>query len=167
MDLLTQLIAQAKQTPYFHLKDETTGEIYMERYWLVPPGEGVHTTIRLHHTKRSDHDRALHDHPMPSTSIILAGGFWEIMPEDQDQPCSLDLVRFQRIWRKPGDVVTRKASDRHRLQLPEGETCWSMFIMGPKEQNWGFYDPTQGYRYWREYLDDWTTESVNDSMKNE
>lgn len=152
--LADKLIEQAKKNPYFHL------EGYMERYWLYP-FEPNKTNIRIHHILRSDEDRHLHDHPWPSTSIILKGGYWEIMPLDPLQDPKLDEKARVRIWRGEGDVVTRGATTRHALELPEGKTCWSMFIMGPKEQSWGFYTD-KGKIYWREYLNDWTTVTASD-----
>lgn len=155
--VIDNLIEQAKKNPYFHL------EGYMERYWLYPFDENNSINIRIHHILRSDEDRHLHDHPWPSTSVILKGGYWEILPEDQSQDPTLDAERRKRIWRSPGDVVTRKAGDRHAIELPEGQTSWSMFIMGKYEQQWGFYLP-EGKMYWREYLNDWVTETTTDKV---
>lgn len=153
--MIDQLIEKAKQNPYFHL------EGYMERYWLYPFDENNSANIRIHHILRSDSDRHLHDHPWPSTSIILKGGYWEILPEDQNQDPALDEEKRIRVWRAPGDVVTRAANTRHAIELPEGQTSWSMFIMGKYEQQWGFYLP-EGKMYWREYLNDYETSTTTD-----
>lgn len=154
MNVLDNLVEQAKKNPYFHLDG------YMERYWLYPfQNDGMN--IRIHHVLSSDKDRHHHDHPWPSTSIILQTGYWEIMPKDQEQDPSLDATEFVRIWRAPGDVVTRKATDRHSLELEPGTTAWSMFIMGPLEQKWGFYTE-EGKVYWRDYLNDYTTKTASD-----
>lgn len=161
--LADALIAKAKENPYFHLTDRETGEVYMERYWLRKPDEKGGNGIRIHHTMRSDMDRALHDHPWPSTSIILKGGFFEILPRNQGQNPSMDAVEFDRIWRAPGDVVSRSASDRHRLEIPDGQSCWTMFVMGEWEKDWGFYDVENHFVYWREYLNDYTTVTASDS----
>lgn len=162
-NLADTLIAVAKQHPYFHLKDGESGKIYMERYWLMPFDSNAEQNIRIHHTMRSDTDRALHDHPWPSTSIILKGGFYEITPKDQAQHPSLDDTHFKREWRKPGDVIRRSATDRHRLEIPPGGSCWTMFIMGKAEKDWGFYDKNDGYIYWRMYLNDWSTVTASDN----
>jgi hypothetical protein len=158
-----RLIEKAKETPYFHLKDKESGEIYMERYWLKQPDASGGNSIRIHHTMRSDFDRALHDHPWPSTSIVLKGGYFEILPKDQGQDSSKDSTDFQRVWRSAGDVVSRAAHDRHRLEIVPGTSCWSMFIVGTWEKDWGFYDKEEGFVYWRKYLDDWTTITASDS----
>jgi|ERR1700744_3938724 len=155
---IEKLIEYAKQTKYFDLPG------YMERDWLVPYNGQF--GMRIHHILRDDHDRAFHDHPWTNTSVVLLGGYWELMPENPDQPPEHDTFLFSKVWRKPGDVVQRKATDRHRLVLPEGETAYSMFIMGPWEQDWGFYTPT-GKVYWREYLNDYTTETTTDKITME
>lgn len=142
------IIARSKATPYFNLDG------YMERWWLQrPPGHGSHSDTsekaktghgsRIHHILRSDQDGAFHDHPWPSKSVVLIGGYMEVMPLHQDQSPALDNnpKHCIHIWRRPGDVVMRKAEDRHRLVLPAGETAWSLFLMGSYEQGWGFYTP--------------------------
>lgn len=155
-----KLIEQAKKNPYFHL------EGYMERYWLYPFDEDNAINIRIHHILSSDSDRHLHDHSWPSTSIILKGGYWEIMPASEGQLAALDATDRIRVWRSPGDVVTRQANSRHAIELPEGQTSWSMFIMGKYEQKWGFYTDV-GKIYWRDYLGDYTTETSTDKVTSE
>lgn len=142
------LITDAQNRPYFHLDD------YMNRWWVAPYEDGKPVGIRVHHILRSDTDDVMHDHPWSSISIPLDGGYWEQMPLDQGQPPALDAEHFVKVWRAPGSIVSRKATDRHRIILPADQTCWSLFIMGPREQDWGFYTP-DGKVYWREYLNHW------------
>lgn len=138
------LIRRAQRTPYFNLVG------YMNRWWLKrPAGHGAHNDVsevhktgwgaRIHQTLRSDEDRALHDHPWANCSIVLRGGYWEVMEDGS------------RIWRGPGSVVFRKATAKHRLIVPEGAESWSLFIMGHWRRDWGFW-PTWGWTYWRDYL---------------
>ena len=156
MSLVDRLIARAKRTPYFNL------EGYMERYWLLKPngmkdeGEPKRKLlpdlgIRIHRILRSDTDRHLHDHPWGSMSIVLCGGYLEVMPLDPNQDPALDETQTIAVWRKPGAIVFRKAHSRHRLVLPEGKDCWSMFWTGPYRKGWGFYT-AQGFVPWRKYL---------------
>lgn len=158
-NLADSLISQAMKNEYFHL------EGYMNRYWLYPfDPDGMN--IRIHEILSSDKDRHMHDHPWPSTSIILRQGYWEWLPDDQDQHPELDPMCCHRVWRAPGDVITRKATDRHYIELVEAESgrelpSWSMFIMGNLEQKWGFYTE-KGKEYWRDYLNDYTTKTAND-----
>ena len=69
-----ELVAFASATPYSHLPG------YMDRLWLRPVEAGAPFAARLHHILRSDHDRALHDHPWPNASFVLSGGYWEVLP---------------------------------------------------------------------------------------
>ncbi len=78
----------------------------------------------------------------------------------------VDPLCCYRVWRAPGDVVTRQARDRHSIELDKDENgneipSWSMFIMGELEQQWGFYT-AKGKEYWRDYLNDYTTKTAND-----
>lgn len=152
MSIVDRIIARAKRTPYFHLAG------YMERFWLFRDhaGEGdehhKRLAARVHHILRSDLDRHFHDHPWPTISIVLRGGYWEVVPSDQDQHPAFDPYRWRRVWRGPGAIVFRRARHRHRLEIPEGATAWSLFIMGRYAKKWGFYTST-GFVYWRTYLE--------------
>lgn len=150
------LIARAQRDPYSHLPG------YMERYWLLRPrrkggmapiGEWG---VRIHRILRSDADRHLHDHPWSCISVVLRGGYWEVMPKDPEQPASDDRRHHIVEWRGPGAIVSRRAEDRHRLILPEGRDCWSLFIVGRKDREWGFHDPCapNSWVHWREYVDE-------------
>ena len=119
--------------------------------------------IRAHTVLRSDNERHLHDHPAASLSIVLAGGYWEVMPPNamavarplhyhallEVLPYGMvaDAIKaaaaFNIHWRGPGAIVLRKATDRHRLILPNGATSKSLFVLGPKVpgHRWGFDTP--------------------------
>lgn len=131
------------------------GDLYMERGWLIKPSWWTFGCgARVHKTVRSDTDRHLHDHPWPNVSVILEGGYLEETPALPENPIFLltaDRELVQVFSRQPGDVVVRAADDRHRLVVPEGAHCYSLFLMGPWRQVWGFY-PRQGKVEWRTYL---------------
>lgn len=150
------IIRRAQRTPYFHLP------AYMERWWLRrPPKHGAQDDvsetrrtgwgIRVHHTMASDNDRALHDHPWSNISIVLRGGYWELMGDGN------------YVWRAPGSIVVRRAADKHRLIIPKGSTCWSLFFMGRWQRDWGFW-PSWGWTYWRDYLGGDLDDSIHDSI---
>lgn len=141
---LKLLIAVSRSTPYFNLDG------YMERWWVLRPRWWLPVSIRLHHILRSDNERHLHDHPWPFLSLILRGGYWEVLPEDQGRHPRYDAVGKKRRWCAPGHLVFHRARDRHRLELRPGETCWTLFIIGRKSQHWGFYT-SSGKIHWREY----------------
>lgn len=172
--LIDKLIDRAKRTPFFNLPG------YMERYWLVPypPREGgsphhaegvngivrlspwrrpfgwllqrLSMGVRLHHILRSDDDRAYHDHPWYFVSIILRGGYWEHRPVFR----GTHYVGDSRKWVKPGRIVIRCHTSLHRLELPAGQTAWTIFITFRYRHGWGFVpDPRTGVKVpYKQYL---------------
>lgn len=110
--------------------------------------EGQDKAVFLHRFQRSDADE-MHDHPWPFTSVILAGGYYEVTPhvgwKDGDGPT-------KRIWYGPGAVLHRPATWIHSVQIPEGQEAWTLILRGPKERSWGFWCPKIGYRPWRDHL---------------
>ena len=117
--------------------DFVIGDDYLRRWWIIPRNEGCN--IYLHEILHSDDDRALHDHPWDNTSMLIDGGYIEHTPEGV----------FERT---AGSIVTRKATDLHRLEVPEGGRAVSLFMTGPKLREWGFQCP-KGWRIWTEFVD--------------
>lgn len=117
--------------------DYVIGENYLLRWWVLPRNE--HSNVYLHEFRRSDEDRALHDHPWPNRSVLLRGRYMEHTPAGS----------FLRV---KGDVVDRPAEALHRIELIEGEG-WpiSLFITGPKVREWGFACPN-GWVHWRDFV---------------
>ena len=112
-------------------------EDYLIRHYLI--NERPKTRVTLHKTLISDTDE-LHNHPWAWASLILTGGYWEDTPEG-------------KFWRPPGHFRVRKASDLHRLIVdPKAGTVWTLFIMGEKEQDWGFLQPDGSIEQWQKYL---------------
>jgi hypothetical protein len=125
--------------------------------------------VRAHTILRSDNDRHLHDHPSWSLSIVLEGGYWEVFEPtpyalqrpaiyerlidclETETPDSDLCAHYGIIWRGPGAVVFRRATDFHRLILPRGSMARSVFVMGKKSNSWGF-KTSEGKVYWRTYL---------------
>jgi len=140
--MIDWLINLAKKTPYTHLDD------YMERYWLIPYGK-LPVAARIHHILKSDDDRAFHDHPWPYMTIILKGGYWEVTP-------SYDMSGLytgeKRTWHGAGSVLFRKAKTWHRLEIPEGEQTWTLFVTGKWQQKWGFMPNPKTKVPYKEYL---------------
>ncbi|MEO0033840.1 MAG: hypothetical protein RIS94_3598 [Pseudomonadota bacterium] len=118
--------------------DFVIGDNYLRRWWMIPRNEL--SNVYLHEFRKSDDDRALHDHPWDSTSVILFGRYREHLPG------GISLVR------RAGDVVTRTAEQLHRVELEPGETCITLFITGPKVREWGFQCP-QGWVHWQDFTD--------------
>ncbi len=162
------LVRRHRNRPYYHIQG------YMSRWWILGGSNPARderseqyrgwkrstldsflgrfvVAARLHCIHRGDADRHFHDHPGWSISIILRNGYTEVMPASQDQDPVLDSELTIERERRPGQIVFRHADHRHRIEIGNGQPCWSIFIMGPKRQIWGFYTP-QGKVPWREYL---------------
>lgn len=97
------------------------GEDYLHRWFLEKEKTG---SVYIHHILRSDYDVEMHDHPGDNLSIVLSGTIKEISPEGT------------RILR-PGDIVSRRATDRHKLKIDE--PAITMWIMGERIREWGFW----------------------------
>ena len=99
--------------------------------------------ITIHNVLRSDID-GLHNHPWSFQTYILSGGYWEETPEG-------------RFWRAPGYHGYSKSTDFHRLSVDpvqsNGEETWTLFLMGPKEKEWGFLNEFGCGEQWTEYLE--------------
>lgn len=117
------------------------GTPYLYRWYLV----GGNTTegakievspayVMFHIQVQSDPERPLHDHPWDNQSVIISGSYEEVI---QSQP---PYGVVERVLRKKGDVITRAASEAHRLILPEGVPyAMTIFTAGPKVRDWGFW----------------------------
>lgn len=114
-------------------------DTYMRRWWQIPRNRWFN--IYLHNFLRSDDDRALHDHPWWSMSLILRGSYTE-------HTINAGGVNVRTI-RRAGAVKFRWASSAHRVELHDGP-CWTLFITGPRIREWGFHCPA-GWRHWRAF----------------
>lgn len=106
---------------------------YLWRWYLIPRNRFFN--IYLHRFGRSDYDRALHDHPWASVSLLLKGEMIEHSFKGIKH-----IYRFLPVF--------RSAKFAHRLELVKGPV-WTLFITGPKQRSWGFYCPN-GWKHWRE-----------------
>lgn len=126
--------------------DLTIGEpVYLHRWHVVPRNERGNTY--LHVQVASDPDRPLHDHPWDNQSVIISGGYDEMI---QDLPWPGGYVRTAK--RRKNSVVHRQAGQPHRLVLPEDVPYTiSLFSTGPKVKDWGFWCEVHGRKVWIEH----------------
>lgn len=114
---------------------------YMLRWWAIPRNRFLN--VYIHRFRRSDDDRALHDHPWCSMSILLQGSYLEHTPSGV-------------VCRNEGAVAARCARARHRVELlPDGRggehEVLTLFLTGPKTREWGFWC-RQGWVHWRQFV---------------
>lgn len=107
------------------------GKDYLYRWHLTP--RALEANVYFHLQVASDPERPLHDHPWDNQSVILAGGYQEVIQEHQHLiPTLANRSKGQTIW--------RKAEVAHRLVLP-ATTPYTMtlFTTGPVRRDWGFW----------------------------
>ena len=115
---------------------------YMLRWYVIRQNRFFN--IYHHEIRRDDDDRALHDHPWASLSIILEGNMFEVLTS-----------AGKRRFLYAGDIVARDAKSPHRLEL-NGTYCRTLFITGPRIREWGFHCP-HGWRHWKIFTDFYRT----------
>ena len=120
-----------KRPPDFTIQDN-----YLLRWYLIPQNRWFN--VYLHNIRHSDDDRALHDHPWWNMSIIIKGSYHELTRE---------RMRYWPQW----SVIFRKATQAHRLIVPDDSDIWTLFITGPRTRVWGFHCP-KGWIPWTEFV---------------
>ncbi len=131
---------------------------YMRRWWLFPRNRWFN--IYLHDFRRPDDDRALHDHPWPSLSVLLQGDLIETYAPIPALAAEPAHQRTRLLT--PGAIVWRGPRFAHRLSLTwhprtlEPVPAITLFIVGPRVREWGFWcpknSPAGGWRLWRKFV---------------
>jgi len=167
------LIQRAQRTPYTHIASADGKEVYMGRYWLFNPyGRDADNnptparwpwlpSVRIHHIRRADQDRDLHDHPWNARTIVLRGWYEEERPtlacsaEDLVEYCTEFTLhsREQRatLLRQAGYTGRLLFGQYHRISRVSPGGVWTLFITGRHRGEWGFQ--VKGRKVpWRVYL---------------
>lgn len=141
--------------------DFVIGDQYLQRWWITP-WSGLYRDVKhktwwqwlvtrlpgvyLHLFSGSDDDRALHDHPWPSCSILLMGGYYEHVPKDPQRPDGATIA----IWRPERTITFRRSRAPHRIEMRADEEhhVMTLFITGFRLRESGFHCP-HGWRPWQ------------------
>lgn len=116
--------------------DREVNEPYLERYYLfLKDRKKFPFNIFLHHFLKGDPDD-VHDHPWPYATLILKGGYWEWLPQFNDKGQKIGELS---VWRKPGHFRLCNAKSFHRIELDPEVDCWTLFMPGPQQREWGFW----------------------------
>jgi len=117
------------------IMDRIDNEPYLERYYvLFNTRQHKGFNVYLHKFLKGDPDD-VHDHPWPYATFILAGGYYEWIPQfnaDGTKNCEV------RKWRGAGHFRICSPNSYHRVELKEGVTAWTLFMPGPHKRQWGF-----------------------------
>jgi hypothetical protein len=128
--------------------DRVNDEPYLERYYLfLKDRKKFPFNIFLHKFLKSDPDD-LHDHPWPYFTVILKGGYWEWVPQFNSEGQTTGEIAK---WRAPGHFRYCAAHNFHRIELDPGVECWTLFMPGPQQREWGFAT-RQGWVQHEQYL---------------
>jgi hypothetical protein len=157
-----RLIAYAMKTPYLHLPSNQDPS-YMARYWVFNPYDRVTNkprfrwcpwSIRVHHIKRADSERHMHDHPWNARTIILKGGYVEERENLEFEsmlPTTLSNFPTVTTMRFPASTAKLGFEQYHRITHVPAGGAWTLFISGPWQGVWGFL--VDGVKVeWRKYL---------------
>jgi hypothetical protein len=124
------------------------GSPYLDRLRLIQtPLFGVY----LHRIHRPDADRDPHDHPWWFASLVLSGGYHELVwdhPENIGRlPYGEDTtLRERNRW----SLRTIRRSHAHKITAVRGQ-LWTLVLTGPRRSSWGFWTD-RGFADWRDYL---------------
>lgn len=174
--LFAQAMARivAVREPDFIVGADAPGGAYLERWYVTPwrrwreQAEATPTrwnrakayvarflpNLYLHHFKRDDDDRALHDHPSFAASLLLGGAYVE-------HTIAAGGIHHRTAYRA-GDLRCMGTLHAHRIELYKVEVggitypsgCWTLFLFGPTVREWGFHCPERGWVHWREFTAD-------------
>ena len=140
--------------------DTAARELMLVRTKLIQTPFG---NLDLHVFHASDAGRELHDHPWTFISLILWGGYTEVMPVRSIRRMILDNGAMsgwgapesvhERARRCPGALLFRPANWAHRVELEPGRKSVSILWTFPKrtDRDWGF--APDGWVNWRTYHD--------------
>lgn len=106
-------------------------------------------SIRVHHIKRADRDRAKHDHPCDARTCILKNWYDEERFEyDYNGDWFPQDVSYSR---KVGDTASLKFGEYHRITAVHPDGVWTLFFTWKYQGVWGFL--VDGVKVpWRMYL---------------
>jgi hypothetical protein len=117
------------------IMDRQSNEPLLERYYVfLKDRKRFPFNVFIHKFLKSDPDD-VHDHPWPYATLILRGGYYEWIPNFDSQGRKFSETRK---WRGPGHFRICGANSYHRIELDPNVTCWSMFMPGPQQRQWGF-----------------------------
>lgn len=118
------------------IMDRQDQEPYLERYYVfLKDRVGFPFNVFVHKFLKSDPDD-VHDHPWPYATLILKGGYYEWIPQfNENGKLSCEV----RKWRGPGHFRFCRANSFHRIELHPGVTAWTLFMPGPHKKEWGFW----------------------------
>jgi hypothetical protein len=123
-----------------------SGELYLRRYYITPRKWPY--KVMLHYIRKPDNDRDPHDHPWSFLTLILWGGYLELVFKTEDQlrgkvPMISRLLRVGFVWRRAEHI-----HQIHSLLKP----TWTLVFAGRGRRVWGFWNSFAEFIPWTSYL---------------
>lgn len=151
LSILTGWFLSVAYRVYIDAPDLQIGEKYLRRFYLIPRNHWFN--IYLHKFVGDDDDRALHDHPWNSVSMLLKGSLKEYT--EADDPKYVGQEGSGGHMPKRFALYYRAATFRHRLELLQENPfvenpAWTLFVTGPTIREWGFWC-RKGFVHWRDF----------------
>lgn len=126
---------------------------YLQRHYVLGSRPGKDGTVKsktilgliriyVHEFKRSDDDRAHHDHPAGSVSIGLFDSAIE-------HTIKAGGIHHRRPLRA-GQVRWRSSRFAHRIECIPGQRYFTLFIFFRNVREWGFHCPN-GWVHWKDF----------------
>jgi len=129
--------------------DRESNEPYLERYYLfLKDRKWFPFNVFLHKFLKSDPDD-VHDHPWPYATLILKGGYYEWVPQFNSLGEKIGEIRH---WRGPGHFRVCSATSYHRIEINPNVDCWTLFMPGPQQREWGFLVNNKWIQ-WEKYIE--------------
>ncbi|MGR3605308.1 hypothetical protein [Sulfitobacter sp.] len=113
---------------------------YMLRWFWIPRNRFFN--VYVHSVLRDDDDRALHDHPWASLSLMIESGLIEEYKNNSGEKHLRAIEPMQWVY--------RDAKFAHRLMVRDAPAL-TVFMTGPRVRQWGFLCP-QGWRHWKDFV---------------
>jgi hypothetical protein len=130
------------------IMDRVNNEPYLERYYVfLKDRKRFPFNVFLHKFLKSDPDD-VHDHPWPYATLILKGGYWEWQPLFD---ANRKKIGETSTWRGAGSFRTASATSYHRIELDPDVECWTLFMPGQQQREWGFLIGNFWVQ-WQDYL---------------
>jgi hypothetical protein len=90
----------------------------------------------------------VHDHPWPFLTVILKGGYYEWTPQFNSKG---EKIAEIAKWCGPGSFRWASAHQYHRVEIDPDVECWTLFMPGIKQRDWGFLVKNKWIQ-WEQYL---------------
>lgn len=120
-----------------HIEDiDHPGDVYLSRLMLV---RNRWFGVYLHIIRRPDWSKCQHDHPWSFVTLILRGGYEEVVGD--------------RVFvRRPGYIGHRPRSFEHAITRLLKGPALTLVVRGPNHEEWGFRSARGEKISWRRYL---------------